>query len=168
MKQERLEEEAHKHQAKTDPMFDIIHGYPGTGKSRVITWLRELMQEGLGWKHGIEFVCLAFQNAMAALIDGYTIHHWTGMPACTISEGGSGHGDMQKLSIKCQSLRVIIIDELSMVSAELFGALEYVVRKVIRSKHTYKLRSDGSTRRFGGVNVLMFVDWWQLPPVAGT
>ena len=75
---------------------------------------------------------------MAALIDGYTIHHWSGMPACTTAEGGNGFGDSRKLSTKCQSLRVIIIDELSMVSAELFGALEYVVKKVIRSQHTYK------------------------------
>ena len=129
MKTERLEEIAHKKLQSTDPLFDIIHGYPGTGKSRVIAWLRELMEEGLGWSHGVEFVCLAFQNAMAALIDGYTIHHWSGIPACTTAEGGNGFGDSRKQSTKCQSLRVIIIDELSMVSAELFGALEYVVRK---------------------------------------
>ena len=105
---------------------------------------------------------------MAALIDGYTNHHWSGMPACATAEGGSGFGDSRKLSTKCQSLRVIIIDELSMVSAELFGALEYVVKKVIRSQHTYKKRPDGSTRPFGGINVLACVDWWQLPPVGGT
>ena len=81
------------------------------------------MQEGLGWKHGIEFVCLAFQNAMAALTDGYTIHHWSGMHACTTAEGGTGFWDAPKLSTRCQSIRVIIVDELSMVSARLFGAL---------------------------------------------
>ena len=41
-----------------------------------------------------------------------------------------------------------IIDKLSMVSAELFGALELAVRKVIRSKHTHKLCKDESVRRF--------------------
>ena len=54
-----------------------------------------------------------------------------------------------------------IIDELSMVSAELFGALELAVRKVIGSKHTYKLRKDNSVCRFWGINVLMFVDFHQ-------
>ena len=48
-----------------------------------------------------------------------------------------------------------IIDKLSMVSAELFGALELVVRKVIRSKHPYKLRKDDSVCRFLGINVLV-------------
>ena len=161
MKKEILEDLAHVERGKSDPMFDIVHGYPGTGKSRVISWLRELMQEGLGWEHGNQFVCLAFQNAMAALIDGYTIHHWSGMPACATAEGGIGFGDAQKLSTKCQNLRVIIIDELSMVSAELFGALELAVRKVIGSKHTYKLRKDNSVCRFWGINVLMFVDFHQ-------
>ena len=107
------------------------------------------MEVGIGWTHGVQFVCLAFQNAMAALINGYTVHHWSGIPACTTAEGGSGYGDSRKLSTKCQSLRVMIIDELSMVSAELFGALEYVVRKVVRSRHTYKKRSDDSDRPFG-------------------
>ena len=62
----------------------------------------------------------------------------------------------------------MIIDELSMVAAELFGALEYKVSKVVRAKNTYKKRPDGSIRPFGGINVLCCEDWWQLPPVAGT
>ena len=76
----------------------------------------------------MQFVYLAFQNAMAALINGH--HHWSGIPARATAESGCGFGDSHKLSTKCQSLRVLIIDELSMVSAELFGALQYVVRKV--------------------------------------
>ena len=112
-------------------------------------------------------MCLAFQNAMAAAIGGYTIHHWTGIPPCATAQG-SGFGDSHKMSTKCQCLRVILVDELSMVSAELFGALEYVVRKVIRQRGTYKVRPDKSQRRFGGVNVVAFADFWQLPPVGGT
>ena len=113
-------------------------------------------------------MCLAYYKSMANLIDGCGINHWSGIPTCTTFEGGNVFGDSRKQSTKCQRLRVIIIYELSMVSAELFGALEYVVRKVIRSKYTYKLRTDGSTRPFGGVNVLMFTNWWHPPPFAGT
>ena len=167
LKVERLEELDPARKKTSTPMFDIIHGIPGAGKSRVISWMRELMESGLGWKHGVEFVCLAFQNAMAALINGYTIHHWSGIPACATAEGGSGFGDSHKLSTKCQALRIIVLDELSMVSAELLGALEYVVKKVIRSNNTYKVHPDGSIRVFGGVNVIACVDWWQLPPVGG-
>ena len=127
--------------------------------------MRELMEDGLGWQHGVQFVCIAFQNAMAAHIQGATIHHWSGVP-CRREEG-NGTGDSHKQSIKCQALRVIIIDELGMNSAELIGQLEYVVRKAVRTVGTYKKRTDGSTRAFGGVNVVMCVDWWQLQPVTG-
>ena len=62
----------------------------------------------------MQFVCLAFKNAVAAQINGYTIHHWSGIPVRT--DDGSGTGDRHKQSIKCQALRVVIIDEVSMVS----------------------------------------------------
>ena len=102
-----------------EPLLHLVHGFPGTGKSAVIAWMRQLMEEGLGWEHGSQFVCLAFQNAMAAQINGYTVHHWSGIPVR--SEGGEGLGDMHSFSMKCQALRVIIIDEVSMIDAELFG-----------------------------------------------
>ncbi len=55
-----------------------------------------------------------------------------------------------------------------MISAQLFAQLEILVSKVIRRRSVYKLRPDGSCRPFGGLNVLLFGDWWQLKPVTGT
>ena len=55
-----------------------------------------------------------------------------------------------------------------MLSAELLGALEYVVTASVRAQGTYKKRPDGSTRAFGGVNLVMCADLWQLHPVSGT
>ena len=55
-----------------------------------------------------------------------------------------------------------------MVSAELLGSLQYVIQKAIRAQGTYKKRADGSIRYFGGVNVVMCTDFWQLQPVSGT
>jgi hypothetical protein len=63
-----------------DPMFELVHGHPGTGKSKVIEWQRELFEAVLGWQHGVQFVCLAFQNTMAGNIGGQTIHTWSGIP----------------------------------------------------------------------------------------
>ena len=114
--------------------------------------MRTLMEDGLGWVHGTQFVCLAFQNAMAAHINGYTIHHWSGIP--TRPKHGKNTGDRHKQSIKCQALRVVILDEISMDSAELLGALEYVIKKATRVNGTYKKRKDGTTRAFGGVPIL--------------
>ena len=121
-----------------EPLLDFIHGFPGTGKSVLIFWMRVLMEQGLGWEHGVQFVCLAFQNAMAAAIDGYTIHNWSGIPIR--DDDGNAGGDRHKQSMKCQALRVIIIDEVSMISAELFGTLEYIVKGAVRAHGTYKTR----------------------------
>ena len=76
LKVERLEKRrGNVNQSPGEPLLDVVHGFPGTGKSAVIGWMRQLMEEGLGWEHSVQFVCLAFQNAMAAQINGHTVHH---------------------------------------------------------------------------------------------
>ena len=54
-----------------------------------------------------------------------------------------------------------------MVPAELLGMLERVISSAVRVTGTYKQRTDKTTRSFGGVNVIMFADFWQLHPVTG-
>ena len=71
----KAEQEGNQTQVVDDPMFDMIHGVPGSGKSELIAWLREAFEDVLGWTHGVQFVCVAFQNAMAAHIQGFTVHH---------------------------------------------------------------------------------------------
>ena len=65
------------------------------------------MEEGLGWEHGVQFVCLAFQDAMGPQINGHMVHHWSHIPAR--SDDGNACGDKHKQSMKCGALRVIII-----------------------------------------------------------
>ena len=152
---------------QNEPLLGLVHGYPGTGKTDVINWSRRMFEEALGWTHGVQFVCLSFLNAMAANINGFTIHNWAGIPVGE-EEGTAGTKDTTKMSTKCQNLRFVILDEISMVSAELLAVLEAILRRVIRVRSGYKKRGDQSIRAFGGVNMLFFGDWWQLQPVAGT
>ena len=81
----------------------------------------------------------------------------------------SGTRNSNKLSIKCQCLRFIFIDEISMVSAGLLHALDKEVSRVVRQRGTYKMRSDDSedVRPFGGINLVVLGDLWQIPPVGG-
>eukprot|EP00973_Karenia_brevis_P074600 10366758-Karenia_brevis.AAC.1 len=37
---------------EAEPLLALIHGYPGTGKSALISEMREPMVDGLGWQHG--------------------------------------------------------------------------------------------------------------------
>ena len=100
-------------------------------------------------------------------IDGFTIHHWAGIPVGE-EEGTAGTKDTAKMSTRCQCLRFILIDEISMVSCELLTTLESIVTLVVRIRSGHKRRADGSTRAFGGINLLVFGDWWQIAPVGGT
>ena len=55
---------------REEPLRGCCHGLPGTGKSRVITWLRRMFTEALQWTHGIEFQCVVFQNTVAYAMGG--------------------------------------------------------------------------------------------------
>ena len=156
-----------------EPVFDLIHGIPGGGKSKVIAWICELFTDVLGWENGTQFVCLAVQNTMAANIGGHTIHHWASIPfrddkGKVKGGGGGGKRDTRMLYHRCLNMRWILIDEISMVSAELLSELQYLVQQAVRNRGTYKVRSDKSIRVFGGINTLLFGDWWQLRPVRAT
>ena len=168
---DRIKEEAKTEQSEkkprystSEPLFDMAHGQPGCGKSRLIAWIREAFEEVLGWQHGVQFVCLAFQNTMAAQIAGETIHHWSGIPVSEI-DGNAGPRDPNKLAAKCQLVRWILIDEISMISAQLFGQLHFAVQKAIPLRSPFLRKEDRKIRPFGGMNVLLFGDMWQLKPV---
>ena len=155
-----------------EPIFQVIQGLPGTGKSKVIAWTRELFTDVLGWERGNQFVCLAVQNTMASNIDGYTIHHWGSISfrdekGREIGNKGSKR-DTSLLFHRCINLRWLLIDEISMVSAELLAELQYLVNQAVRIPNTYKKRQDKTFRPFGGINTLLFGDWWQLRAVRAT
>ena len=40
-----------------EPLRGLIHGHPGTGKSKVIMWIRNFFEKALGWEHGVHFLC---------------------------------------------------------------------------------------------------------------
>eukprot|EP00959_Pyramimonas_sp_CCMP1952_P331956 6951016-Pyramimonas_sp.AAC.1 len=60
------------------------------------------------------------------------------------------------------------------MDAELLGKLAEKVTRAVRNRNTYKVRRGLLTslpepkRAFGGINVIMCADFWQLHPVPGT
>mgnify|MGYP006977520039 CR=1 FL=1 len=55
-----------------------------------------------------------------------------------------------------------------MMSAELLCTFEQVVSGAIRVRGTYKKRKNDTSRVFGGVNIVMCADFWQLHPANDT
>ena len=54
---------------RSEPLRFLLHGVPGAGKSEVLYWVRDFFEHVCQWTHGKEFVFLASQNSMAALIE---------------------------------------------------------------------------------------------------
>jgi len=151
-----------------EPLRGLVHGVPGTGKSRVIKWIRNFFEEALRWTHGTEFICAAFQNRMAAAIQGTTLHTAADLPRPGEDRAKKlASSDIDNLYAQNQSLRWILIDEISMVADELLGDFESMFADAARQT-VYKKRRDKSRRIFGGYNLLTFGDWWQLPPIPET
>ena len=152
----------------SEPLRWVLHGGPGTGKSYTLRLLREkLFEETLCWQHGVQFQIVSFQAVMADLLGGDTIHHALGLDW----NGDSASNALRAWERARHTLqwRWLILDEFSMVSAELLAQLELRCRELIRDLGVSKYRRHaGDSRPFGGLNIILAGDLYQLPPPKGT
>ncbi len=129
----------------------FLTGEPGSGKThtvnRYVAWLRE---------RGIEPSITASTGIAATHIGGMTIHSWSGIG---IRRDLSAY-DLDAISQnkrtfgRVRDARVLIIDEVSMLSARTLAMAEAVCREIRRDQ-----------RPFGGLQTLLVGDFFQLPPV---
>ena len=130
----------------------------------MVTWLRELFVDVLGWDHGSEFVCLAFAKTEAAKIEGYTIHRWANIPVYDSDEAMSRREvEYHERCLRCRLLHWMIIDEIDMVPAGLFTELQKRIVECV-----YRRPPDYSPQAFGGVNVLLRCAEFPRQPLAAT
>ncbi len=128
----------------------FLTGKAGTGKT---TFLKNLTKT-----LGKRFVVLAPTGIAALNADGQTMHSFLQLslspyfPGCKMEPKRIRKN---KLDI-IRSLDLIIIDEISMVRADVLDQMDYVLRKI---------RYRQSFRPFGGVQLLLIGDLSQLPPV---
>lgn len=131
-------------------------GAAGTGKSFV---LKEIIRV-LKMHYDDDEVQVVAPTGMAALeLGGWTIHSFAGI--------GLGLEPMDKLKEKVmknaksrnrwRQTCVLIVDEVSMLSADLFDKLEYLAQQV--------RRRGGVGQGFGGMQLILCGDFFQLPPV---
>lgn len=132
----------------------FITGAGGVGKSTVIKEICDALE-----KRNIKFAVTASTGAAAILVNGITIHRWSG---CGVF-GASAEvlakqilDDPKKKipNVNWTTTKVLIIDEISMIDGSVFDKLEYVARMVRKNP-----------RPFGGMQVVICGDFAQLPPV---
>jgi hypothetical protein len=130
----------------------FLTGEPGSGKTHTVNgfvaWLRE---------RGIEPAITASTGIAATHIHGMTIHAWSGIGVRdSLSEADiDAIASKEHVSRRIQKTTTLIIDEISMLSAPLLAMLDAVCREVKRSP-----------RPFGGMQVVLVGDFFQLPPIS--
>ena len=133
----------------------FITGPGGTGKSELI---RHLVKEAHSKQHAVQVCALTGCAAVLLQCEGAkTIHSWGGI--------GLANGDFQAIIDRVSknkykraawnNVDVLIIDEVSMMSARLFNLLDRIGRRTRR-------RLDVP---FGGIQLVFSGDFYQLPPV---
>ena len=114
------------------------------------------------------FKLLRFQAVNAEPLDGETIHKALGL-----SWHGNDHNvaGQRILDLARQAVqwRWLLLDEISMVSAEMLARLEARCRQLVLdlSATKYGKHTPNCIAPFGGLNVILSGDLWQLPPPRG-
>ncbi|WP_449278492.1 ATP-dependent DNA helicase [Leucobacter sp. GX24907] len=123
----------------------FVTGRAGTGKSTILNHL--------AWSTS-KIIAVCAPTGVAALnVGGQTIHSLLRLPTGVIAD----HQLDQPAELKkmLASIDTLVIDEISMVSADLMDAIDRSLRQARGKKHD----------PFGGVQIIMFGDPYQLPPV---
>ena len=129
---------------QNDNLF--ITGRAGTGKSTLLSLLKRTTRKNA--------VVLAPTGIAALNVGGQTIHSFFKFPPKMI--------DPRELTKRknhrfYKKLKLLIIDEISMVRADMIDCIDIFLRNNIEN-----------SRPFGGVQVVVFGDLFQLPPVVAS
>lgn len=122
----------------------FITGRAGSGKSTLLRCLRDHIGE--------DMVVLAPTGLAAVNVGGQTIHSFFGFPPRLIRSDDIRRSRNGRLM---RRLRLLVIDEVSMVRSDLMWAIDQSLR----------LNRGRPREPFGGVRIIMFGDLHQLPPV---
>ncbi len=125
----------------------LILGSAGTGKSTFLKWLRKQLE-------GKKNYAVLAPTGMAALnVGGQTIHSFFGLKRDALQGGEAWHKPRNPKIFS--SLKLLVIDEISMVRADIFDTMDRFLRKF----------GPHSKKPFGGVQIVLMGDLCQLPPV---
>ncbi len=137
-------------------MFDAIEttlenlfvtGRAGTGKSTLLNYLSENTSK--------QIVICAPTGVAALNVGGQTIHSLFRLPIGVIADNDiEQSAELRKL---LSTIDTLVIDEVSMVNADLLDAIDRSLRQARGRRN----------EAFGGVQVVLFGDPYQLAPVPG-
>ncbi|MEG1463229.1 MAG: AAA family ATPase, partial [Anaerorhabdus sp.] len=148
------------------PLYHFVTGGAGTGKSLLIRALHQSLMREFDYNNtdrDLEkpsVLLTAFTGRAAFNIFGLTIHSAFNFP---VSQAGKNSYNTlsasfaQSMSVALNDLKVVIIDEISMVSDVMFGFIDKRLRDIFNPDVP-----------FGGRTIIVVGDFLQLPPVGAS
>src|SRR3990167_3664803 len=134
---------------ENSPSHCLITGRAGTGKSTLLDYFRGQTKK--------KIAVLAPTGVAAVNVKGQTVHSFFRFkPNITPEEAAKKGKRAQKKEDESvyQNLDAVIIDEISMVRADLLDCVDSFLKACLRK-----------TAPFGGVRMIFIGDLYQLPPV---
>ncbi|WP_413231596.1 ATP-dependent DNA helicase [Microbacterium sp. M28] len=123
----------------------FVTGRAGTGKSTLLQYF--------AWNTKKQIAICAPTGVAALNVEGQTIHSLFRMPIGLIADSEIEQSDPTRRILN--AIETLVIDEVSMVNADLMDAMDRALRQA-RGRRA---------QPFGGVQVVMFGDPYQLAPV---
>jgi ATP-dependent exoDNAse (exonuclease V) alpha subunit len=120
----------------------LVSGGAGTGKSTFIRWIREEFEGSV--------LVVAPTGISSLTIGGQTIHSLCGLPPAWILPSDI----RRKSKSPATKADILVIDEVSMVNANLLDSVDAFLRLNRKSQEP-----------FGGISMVLVGDLFQLPPI---
>ena len=131
----------------------FLTGEPGAGKTHALNTYVDYLK-----KRSVDVAVTASTGIAATHINGMTIHAWSGIGIK--SELSPYDLDQitsrEKVVKRVSRAQVLVIDEISMLDGRTLSMVEQVVRMI-----------KGTPEPFGGMQVVLVGDFFQLPPITG-
>ena len=125
----------------------FLTGRAGTGKSTLLSLFRHTTRK--------QCVILAPTGVAALNVQGQTIHSFFGFPGKFITPADIRIRRDRAFTFR--KLEILIIDEVSMVRADIIDCIDYALRS-----------SRNNNMPFGGVQMIFIGDLFQLPPIVSS
>lgn len=129
----------------------FLTGEPGSGKTHLLNEYIKYLRD-----HSIEPAITASTGIAATHIGGMTVHSWSGIGIKTKLE----KNDLNKIKTsqyivrRITKAKVLIIEEISMLTGDTLSMVDTVCREIKQN-----------SKPFGGIQVILAGDFFQLPPV---
>ena len=126
----------------------FIQGQAGTGKSTFIKYIKEHLTN--------KNIVICSPTAVAAVnIGGMTLHSFFKIPPCDyLTDEILWKRNRKQIVPTIKAMDILIIDEISMVRPDMLDGIDALLRSIRKS-----------ALPFGGVQMLLIGDLYQLPPI---